>query len=172
MCRSSPGVGILIALCRLPIPLRSSPAIGSSDLPVDGALQSFLDEAELTDQESFDDERFPNVLIAGDGTVVATWGSQDLRVRRSEDGGATWGPENPVGAPRWGVDRGRFGAPLGRRSPGRRVPAGPSGHHRSRPGIRRLDPGVPGDPAPGPGRPRPALGQLASRADSRRGQGQ
>ena len=38
-------------------------------------------------QELFSDERFPNVVVATDGTVVASWGRENYRVRRSEDGG-------------------------------------------------------------------------------------
>jgi sialidase-1 len=40
---------------------------------------------------------FPNVVVARDGTVLATWGSKRVRVRRSEDGGKTWGPEIAIG---------------------------------------------------------------------------
>jgi sialidase-1 len=47
-------------------------------------------------QDIFSDERFPNVIAANDGTVIATWGSKNIRVRRSEDGGETWGPEITV----------------------------------------------------------------------------
>lgn len=54
----------------------------------DGSFDSF---------ELFEDERFPNVVVTLDGTVVATWGGQRLRVRRSQDGGDTWGPEIEVG---------------------------------------------------------------------------
>jgi sialidase-1 len=44
-------------------------------------------------QELFSEERFPNVVVATDGTVIATWGRENFRIRRSEDGGKTWGPE-------------------------------------------------------------------------------
>lgn len=44
-------------------------------------------------QEIFPDERFPNIVTATDGTIVASWGSDNYRVRRSENGGKTWGPE-------------------------------------------------------------------------------
>lgn len=56
-------------------------------------------------QEIFDGERFPNVVVAGDGTVVATWGgiatgnSGKYRVRRSRDGGNTWGDEIIISDP-------------------------------------------------------------------------
>lgn len=42
-------------------------------------------------QRIYDDERFPNVVVAEDGTIIATWGSDNYQVRRSEDGGETWG---------------------------------------------------------------------------------
>ena len=45
----------------------------------------------------FGDERFPNVVVALDGTVIATWGVKTLLVRRSEDGGDNWGPAIAVG---------------------------------------------------------------------------
>jgi sialidase-1 len=50
-------------------------------------------------QEIFSDERFPNVVVATDGTVITTWGSENYRVRRSEDGGSTWGAEISVAKP-------------------------------------------------------------------------
>ena len=42
-------------------------------------------------QVVFEGERFPNVVVATDGSVIATWGRNSYQVRRSEDGGATWG---------------------------------------------------------------------------------
>lgn len=50
-------------------------------------------------QQIFSDERFPNVVVATDGTVVTTWGRENFRIRRSEDGGKTWGPEITVANP-------------------------------------------------------------------------
>ncbi|MDP1564618.1 MAG: sialidase family protein [Pirellulaceae bacterium] len=47
---------------------------------------------ELTLQPLFSNQRFPNVVVALDGTVVATWGQDHLRSRRSGDGGKTWEP--------------------------------------------------------------------------------
>jgi sialidase-1 len=43
-------------------------------------------------QEIFVGERFPNVVVAMDGSVISTWGNKTYQVRRSEDGGVTWGP--------------------------------------------------------------------------------
>ncbi len=63
------------------------------------ALERWLGEAALEIQPVFSDERFPNVVVATDGTVLATWGRSSYRVRRSQDGGATWGPEITVAEP-------------------------------------------------------------------------
>ncbi len=48
-------------------------------------------------QQIFDDERLPSVVNAKDGTVIAVWGWNNVRVRLSEDGGKTWGPEISIG---------------------------------------------------------------------------
>ena len=50
-------------------------------------------------QTVFEEERFPNVVVALDGSVIATWGRDTYQVRRSEDGGATWGPVITVADP-------------------------------------------------------------------------
>ena len=49
--------------------------------------------------EIYTGERFPNIVVATDGSVVATWGKENFRVRRSEDGGNTWGAEIEVVTP-------------------------------------------------------------------------
>lgn len=41
----------------------------------------------------FDDERLPNIVVTTEGTLLATWGRYNYRVRRSEDGGVSWGEE-------------------------------------------------------------------------------
>jgi sialidase-1 len=67
--------------------------------PAEGALEPFLGRPRFETQELFRGERFPNVVVATDGTVLATWGNRSYRVRRSEDGGKTWGPEITVADP-------------------------------------------------------------------------
>ncbi|MGM0487340.1 MAG: sialidase family protein [Planctomycetota bacterium] len=47
----------------------------------------------------FTGERFPNVVVATDGTVIATWGRNSVRARRSENGGKTWGPPITIAEP-------------------------------------------------------------------------
>jgi len=56
--------------------------------PAEGKLESFLGEPKLDIQQVHKGGRFPNILVAVDGTVLALWGG--VKVRRSEDGGQTW----------------------------------------------------------------------------------
>jgi len=63
--------------------------------PAECPLESFLGEPELDIQQVYKSGRFPNIVVAVDGTVLALW--QGVKVRRSEDGGRTWGPEITVG---------------------------------------------------------------------------
>ena len=66
--------------------------------------------ANLEMHKLFEGERNPNIVVAMDGTVVASWGEVEnnfalgkkgIRVRRSEDGGKTWGPLITVAKPCW-----------------------------------------------------------------------
>ncbi len=50
-------------------------------------------------EKIFDDGRFPNIVVALDGSLVATWGNSRYEVRRSEDGGSTWDPPITVADP-------------------------------------------------------------------------
>jgi len=56
-------------------------------------IKSFMDPPELKIQQIFKDERFPNVVVTPRGTVLSSWGCPNIRVRRSEDGGESWGRE-------------------------------------------------------------------------------
>ena len=67
----------------------------AAGLPADGALESHLRPAAFGIQPLFVRDRFPNVTVATDGTVLAFWNG--VVVRRSTDGGVSWGPEIPVG---------------------------------------------------------------------------
>ena len=64
---------------------------------LEGRLEAFSGPPRMDLQDIYGDERFPNAVVSLDGVVVATWGAQHLVVRRSEDGGATWGEEISVG---------------------------------------------------------------------------
>jgi sialidase-1 len=59
--------------------------------PLPGPLKAFLGEPQVQVQSLFQGGRFPNVVVTTEGTVLASWGRPEIRVRRSEDGGASWG---------------------------------------------------------------------------------
>ena len=75
-----------------------STSLPAADSPTEGPLQPFLGDPEMELRKIFSDERFPNIVASMDGTLVATWGSDTIRVRRSSDGGRSWGPEIPIGS--------------------------------------------------------------------------
>ncbi|HMO13429.1 MAG TPA: sialidase family protein [Pirellulaceae bacterium] len=54
----------------------------------EGSLDSFLKPAAFETQRLFENDRFPNVIVAMDGTVLAAWNG--VAIRRSSDGGKTW----------------------------------------------------------------------------------
>ncbi len=81
--------------CILP---RTGP-VTASGKPAEGSVTPFLSTADFSMQQVFKGERFPNITVGVDGTVLALWGSSFIRVRRSEDGGATWGPEIIISKP-------------------------------------------------------------------------
>ena len=56
----------------------------------DGVLDSFMGSPELDVQQIFQSQRFPNITVAMDGSVLASWGSKGVQVRRSVDGGESW----------------------------------------------------------------------------------
>jgi len=70
-----------------------------SEKQIEGELTPFLGEARFEMQQLFKTERFPNVAVALDGTVVVTWGNSAVRSRRSEDGGTTWSDEIIIAKP-------------------------------------------------------------------------
>ncbi|MBC8349864.1 MAG: exo-alpha-sialidase [Verrucomicrobia bacterium] len=67
----------------------------TTSLLVEGVVDSFLGEPRLDLTKVHKGGRFPNVAIAMDGTVLAVWNG--VVVKRSEDGGDTWGPVISVG---------------------------------------------------------------------------
>lgn len=75
---------------------RERPPMTAIGKLAEGKLDPFLGEPRFDMQRLFAGERFPNVVVATDGTVLATWGSKNFKVRRSEDGGKTWGSEITV----------------------------------------------------------------------------
>ena len=61
----------------------------------EGGLKPFLGAPKIESQQVFEGSRFPNVAVATDGTVLAVFAQNGVSVRRSEDGGTTWG--DPIG---------------------------------------------------------------------------
>jgi sialidase-1 len=76
---------------------RETAVLTAAGKPAEGPLEPFLGEPRLDVQDVYGGERLPNVVVATDGTVLAIWGWNNVRVRRSEDGGATWEPEIAIG---------------------------------------------------------------------------
>lgn len=44
-------------------------------------------------QKLFEEERFPNVVVTKDGSLLAIWGRNKVVAKKSKDGGKTWGKE-------------------------------------------------------------------------------
>ena len=57
------------------------------------------DEPFFDSQELFTSERFPNLVITNNGTLIATWGSSKVIAKRSIDGGKSWGNEIIIANP-------------------------------------------------------------------------
>jgi sialidase-1 len=74
--------------CAFPIATLSAVENG-----VEGPVDAFLGEPRMEMQQVFKDQRFPNIVVTLKGTVLATWGNNGVRVRRSEDGGNSWGEQ-------------------------------------------------------------------------------
>jgi sialidase-1 len=74
---------------------RRDATVTAAGHPAEGTVESFLGKPKLDLQQVYKGGRFPNIVVAVDGTVLAFWNG--VKVRRSEDGGATWGPEIMVG---------------------------------------------------------------------------
>jgi sialidase-1 len=90
----------LVATLTLAILMARGAALAAEDTLAgrfEGKLDPLLGEPKFDTQQVFKDQRLPNVVVATDGTVLATWGWGGVRVRRSEDGGKTWEPEIAIG---------------------------------------------------------------------------
>ena len=70
-----------------------------AETKLEGKLEPFLGKPELEIQPVFKGERFGNIVVTMDGTVLASWGTSHVRAKRSEDGGKTWGPEIVIAKP-------------------------------------------------------------------------
>ena len=81
-----------------------------AEKPVEGPLDAFRGEAKFHIQRLFVGGRLPNVAVATDGTVLATfgatggggdWSKKGLEIRLSNDGGATWSESTSIANPGW-----------------------------------------------------------------------
>ncbi|MGY8646427.1 MAG: sialidase family protein [Verrucomicrobiales bacterium] len=70
----------------------------------DDELSSIVGAPVFGKQRLFDDQRYPNVVVTVKGTVLAVWGNAGVAVRRSEDGGQSWG--RPIAVARAGYHGG------------------------------------------------------------------
>jgi len=78
----------------------------AAEKPVEGTIDAFRGEAKFEMQQLFTGARLPNVVVATDGTVLATqgvtgWWDKGVQVRRSKDGGKTWGEPITIANPGW-----------------------------------------------------------------------
>ena len=71
------------------------PCHAKENHPVEGPLNPFLGEARLDINQVHRGGRFPNIVVAMDGSILAVWNG--VIVKRSEDGGDTWGEAISVG---------------------------------------------------------------------------
>ena len=93
-------VGMVVMLgccgaCRAGGEEPAKPACTAAGLPAEGKPDAFVGAPKFDTQQVFKGDRFPNVVVATDGTVLAFWNG--VKVRRSEDGGKIWGEEILVG---------------------------------------------------------------------------
>jgi sialidase-1 len=84
--------GVALALALLGF---LSGTLADAGHPAEGKLDSFLGKPRFEVQQVFSQDRFPNVVVAMNGSVLAFWNG--VVVRRSEDAGRTWGEEIVVG---------------------------------------------------------------------------
>ncbi len=74
-------------------------SLAQAEPSFEGALLPFLAKSNLTLTPVFKSERFPNIVVSTKGTIIASFGSSKVRVRRSEDGGKSWGEEITIAKP-------------------------------------------------------------------------
>jgi sialidase-1 len=73
----------------------STVCLQAAEKALEGPIDSFLGEPKLEIQQIYSGDRFPNIVVAMDGSVLAFYNG--VKVRRSEDGGRTWGADITVG---------------------------------------------------------------------------
>ena len=88
--------GLFLILGLVPTQWNSADA---ADRPLEGSLDAFRGEPAMSMQQVFKGQRFPNVTVTLEGTVLCCWGNDGVVVRRSEDGGKSWGPSITISKP-------------------------------------------------------------------------
>ena len=71
----------------------------ATGLPAEGKIEAHLGKPTMELAQVFQRERFPNIVVALDGTVVATFGTSSVKARLSSDAGKTWGEEIMISKP-------------------------------------------------------------------------
>jgi len=87
------------ALLLLVFPAAAVEEASAEERPLEGDVEAFLAAPQFHVEPLFDDERFPNITVTREGTVLATWGNRHVRARRSEDGGKSWGEPITIANP-------------------------------------------------------------------------
>lgn len=62
-------VNALLACARL------ATSLNAAERPFEGPLKAFLGEPGMEMRQVFKSERFPNIVVTLEGTVLATWGN-------------------------------------------------------------------------------------------------
>lgn len=70
-------------------------SVAAAERKAESRVDPFLGEARFDVHRVFKGDRFPNIVVAMDGTVLAFFNG--VKLRRSEDGGESWGQEIVVG---------------------------------------------------------------------------
>ena len=73
-------------------------SISFSYPPENEILKSLDKDPFFETQMIFEGERFPNIVVAKDGSIVATWGKENCVSRRSIDGGNSWESQVFIGS--------------------------------------------------------------------------
>jgi photosystem II stability/assembly factor-like uncharacterized protein len=95
-------LGLAFSATALAATEKPSPGIAwvtAAGFPAEDTIDAFTGKSQFEMGQVFRSERMPNVVVAVDGTVVATFGTSSVKSRRSEDGGRTWGKEITIAMP-------------------------------------------------------------------------
>ena len=63
-------------------PLMHDATDSSVNRPTEGKLAPFVGKKEFDLKPLFKNERFPNIVVSMNGTLIATWGTSSVRAKR------------------------------------------------------------------------------------------